>query len=207
MYGLRQICMSKWVTDTGYGCLWQVLGINSGYWERRKFCQWSTYKIISRFIQSTIFAFVRETLLPDACPPRFNEQKDREVIYEDCSHQCQWTTTTTYQPPLPTGPLPPLPTEETPPCGKNDFDLKRRRIVGGTDALWLIADDLRHSPFFWILIMHVYGTGGHSNQIAMLARGCNEKHENNIGKTSAFSLELDNQKFSKKWSWFGSVVR
>ena len=41
--------------------------------------------------------------------------------------------------------------------------------------------------------MHVNGRGGHSNQIAMLARGCNEKHENNFGKASAISLEPDNQ--------------
>ena len=76
-------------------------------------------------------------------------------------------------------------------------------------ALWLISYPLRNSPFFRISVMHVYGRGGHSNQIAMLARGCNEKHENNIGKTSAFSLEYDNQKFLKEMIliWFSGKIR
>ena len=46
--------------------------------------------------------------------------------------------------------------------------------------------------------MHVFGRGGHSNQIAMTARSCNEKHENNSGKTFANTLEYDNQKFQGK---------
>ena len=44
--------------------------------------------------------------------------------------------------------------------------------------------------------MHAYDRRGHSNQIAMLAGGCNEKHENNFGKVSAISLDYDDQKFS-----------
>ena len=44
--------------------------------------------------------------------------------------------------------------------------------------------------------MHVYGRGGHSNQIAMIARGYNEKHENNLGKASAITLEYDDQKMN-----------
>ena len=46
--------------------------------------------------------------------------------------------------------------------------------------------------------MHVYGRGGHSNQIAMIARGCNEKHENNFGKAPAVVFESDDQKFLNK---------
>ena len=42
--------------------------------------------------------------------------------------------------------------------------------------------------------MHVFGRGGRSNQIAMTARSCNEKHENNLGKTFANTLEYDDQK-------------
>ena len=42
--------------------------------------------------------------------------------------------------------------------------------------------------------MHVYGRGGHSNHIAMIARGCNEKHENNSGKASAITLEYYDKK-------------
>ena len=45
--------------------------------------------------------------------------------------------------------------------------------------------------------MHVCGRGGRSNQIAMIARGCNEKHENNLGKASANTLEYDDQKLLK----------
>ena len=45
--------------------------------------------------------------------------------------------------------------------------------------------------------MHVYGRGGRFNQIAMIARGCNEKHENNLGKASANTLEYDDQKLLK----------
>ena len=57
--------------------------------------------------------------------------------------------------------------------------------------------------------MYVYGRGGHSNQIAMLAGGCNEKHENNIGKASAIFLEHDNQKFSLEiiCIWFSGKIR
>ena len=56
--------------------------------------------------------------------------------------------------------------------------------------------------------MHVYGRGGHSNQIAMTARGCNEKHENNLGKASATSLEYDDQKLSvrKIVVWFSGKM-
>ena len=56
--------------------------------------------------------------------------------------------------------------------------------------------------------MHVYGRGGHSNQIAMMARGCNEKHENNLGKASATSLENDDQKFTarKFVIWFSGKI-
>ena len=46
--------------------------------------------------------------------------------------------------------------------------------------------------------MHVYGRGGHSNQIAMIARGCNEKHENNSGKASAITLEYYDKKLQKR---------
>ena len=42
--------------------------------------------------------------------------------------------------------------------------------------------------------MHVFGRGGRSNQIAVTARSCNEKHENNLGKTFANTLEYDDQK-------------
>ena len=42
--------------------------------------------------------------------------------------------------------------------------------------------------------MHVYGRGGHSNQIAMISRGYHEKHENNLGKAFAITLEDDDQK-------------
>ena len=42
--------------------------------------------------------------------------------------------------------------------------------------------------------MHVFGRGGRSNQIAVTARSCNAKHENNLGKTFANSLEYDDQK-------------
>ena len=42
--------------------------------------------------------------------------------------------------------------------------------------------------------MHIYGRRGQTNQIAMIARGCNEKHENKFGKASAFFLHSDNQK-------------
>ena len=42
--------------------------------------------------------------------------------------------------------------------------------------------------------MHVFGRGGRSNQIAVTARSCNEKHENNLGKTFANTLEHDDQK-------------
>ena len=57
--------------------------------------------------------------------------------------------------------------------------------------------------------MHVYGRRGHSNQIAMLAGGCNEKHENNLGKVSAISLVVDNNKFPKRmiWIWFSGKMR
>ena len=57
--------------------------------------------------------------------------------------------------------------------------------------------------------MHAYDRRGHSNQIAMLAGRCNEKHENNFGKVSAISLEYDNQKFPKKiiWIWFSGKMR
>ena len=53
--------------------------------------------------------------------------------------------------------------------------------------------------------MHVYGRRGHSNQIAMIARGCNEKHENNLGKASATS---DDQKLSvrKIVIWFSGKI-
>ena len=56
--------------------------------------------------------------------------------------------------------------------------------------------------------MHVYGRGGHSNQIAMMARGCNEKHENNLGKVSATSLEHDDQKLPVKKIviWFSGKI-
>jgi len=57
--------------------------------------------------------------------------------------------------------------------------------------------------------MQVYGRGGHSNQIAMLAKGCIVKHENNFEKASAFSLEPHNQKFSSKnfLIWFCGKIR
>ena len=57
--------------------------------------------------------------------------------------------------------------------------------------------------------MHAYDRRGHFNQIAMLAGRCNEKHENNFGKVSAISLELDNQKFLKRmiWIWFSGKMR
>ena len=42
--------------------------------------------------------------------------------------------------------------------------------------------------------MHVFGRGGRSNQIAVTARSCNEKHENNLGKTFANTLVYDDQK-------------
>ena len=42
--------------------------------------------------------------------------------------------------------------------------------------------------------MHIYGRRGHTNQIAMIARGCNKKHENNFGKAAAITLEHDDQK-------------
>ena len=45
--------------------------------------------------------------------------------------------------------------------------------------------------------MHVYGRGGRFNQIAMIAIGCNEKHENNLGKASANSLKYEDQKLWK----------
>ena len=56
--------------------------------------------------------------------------------------------------------------------------------------------------------MHVYGRGGHSNQIAMMARGCNEKHENNLGKASSTSLEHDDHKLSirKIVIWFSGKI-
>ena len=56
--------------------------------------------------------------------------------------------------------------------------------------------------------MHVYGRGGHSNRIAMMARGCNEKHENNLGKAHATSLENDDQKFPVKKIviWFSGKI-
>ena len=56
--------------------------------------------------------------------------------------------------------------------------------------------------------MHVYGRRGHSNQIAMMGRGCNEKHENNLGKASATSLENDNQKlFVRKFvNWCSGKI-
>ena len=56
--------------------------------------------------------------------------------------------------------------------------------------------------------MHVYGRRGHSNQIAMIARGCNEKHENNLGKASATSLEHDDQKLSVRniVIWFSGKI-
>ena len=46
--------------------------------------------------------------------------------------------------------------------------------------------------------MHIHGRGGHSNQIAMTARDYNEKHENNLGKASAITLEYDDQKMDKR---------
>ena len=57
--------------------------------------------------------------------------------------------------------------------------------------------------------MHVYGRGGHSNHIAMMARGCNEKHENNFGKASAISLVYDNQKLPCEMIliWFSGKMR
>ena len=56
--------------------------------------------------------------------------------------------------------------------------------------------------------MHVFGKGGHSNQIAMTARSCNEKHENNLGKTFANTLDYDNQKLQDKkiMIWFSSKI-
>ena len=45
--------------------------------------------------------------------------------------------------------------------------------------------------------MHVYGRRGRFNQIAMIARGCNEKHENNLGKAFANTLEHDDQNLLK----------
>ena len=56
--------------------------------------------------------------------------------------------------------------------------------------------------------MHVYGRGGHSNQIAMIARGYNEKHENNLGKASAITLEDDDQKMDEKkiLIWFSGRI-
>ena len=52
--------------------------------------------------------------------------------------------------------------------------------------------------------MHVFDRGGRSNQIAMTARSCNEKHENNLGKTFANTLEYDDQKLQVKkiMIWF-----
>ena len=47
--------------------------------------------------------------------------------------------------------------------------------------------------------MHVYGRRGHSNQIAMIARGCNEKHENNSGKASAITLAYHDKKL-QNWN-------
>ena len=43
--------------------------------------------------------------------------------------------------------------------------------------------------------MHVFGRGGRFNQIAVTARSCNEKHENNSGKTFTNTLEYNDQKF------------
>ena len=56
--------------------------------------------------------------------------------------------------------------------------------------------------------MHVCGRGGRSNQIAMIARGCNEKHENNLGKASATTLEHDDQKsfVRKVVIWFSGKI-
>ena len=55
--------------------------------------------------------------------------------------------------------------------------------------------------------MHVYGRCGHSNQIVMIVRGCNEKHEN-LGKAHATSLENDDQKFPVKKIviWFSGKI-
>ena len=51
--------------------------------------------------------------------------------------------------------------------------------------------------------MHVFGRGGRSNQIAETARSCNEKHENNLGKTFANTLEYYDQKFvGRIMIWF-----
>ena len=52
--------------------------------------------------------------------------------------------------------------------------------------------------------MHVFGRGGHYNQIAMSARSCNEKHENNFGKTFANTLDYDDHKLWEKriMIWF-----
>ena len=52
--------------------------------------------------------------------------------------------------------------------------------------------------------MHVFGRRGRYNQIAMTARSCNEKHENNLGKTFANTLEYDDQKLHVKkiMIWF-----
>ena len=52
--------------------------------------------------------------------------------------------------------------------------------------------------------MHVFGRGGHSKQIAMSTRSCNEKHENNLGKTFANTLVYGDHKLWAKriMIWF-----
>ena len=56
--------------------------------------------------------------------------------------------------------------------------------------------------------MHVYGRRGHSNQIAMIARGCNEKHENNSGKASAITLAYHDKKlqYRKVLIWSSGMI-
>ena len=60
----------------------------------------------------------------------------------------------------------------------------------------------------YTLFLNIYyacfGRGGRSNQIAMTARSCNEKHGNNLGKTFANTLEYDDQKLQveKIMIWF-----